>query len=100
MIRLPPEYTHTDTLFPYTTLFRSDEPRAQPGGGEIAEAARRQTDHAEVKIEPERRHGLLVRGVGDDARREEGRRPEDAKQSAFSCHTGRAAFREIGRAHV
>src|SRR3546814_9620559 len=39
----------------------ADEPRAQPGGGEIAEAARRQTDHAEVKIEPERRHGLLVR---------------------------------------
>src|SRR3546814_7349619 len=49
----------------------ADEPRAQPGGGEIAEATRRQTDHAEVKIEPERRHGLLVRGVGDDARREE-----------------------------
>src|SRR3546814_2621988 len=72
----------------------ADEPRAQPGGGEIAEAARRQTDHAEVKIEPERRHGLLVRGVGDDARREEGRRPEDAKQSAFSCHTGRARSEE------
>src|SRR3546814_7145417 len=24
MIRRPPRYTHTDTLFPYTTLFRSD----------------------------------------------------------------------------
>src|SRR3546814_2880098 len=23
MIRRPPRYTHTDTLFPYTTLFRS-----------------------------------------------------------------------------
>src|SRR3546814_6490881 len=24
MIRLPPRFTRTDTLFPYTTLFRSD----------------------------------------------------------------------------
>src|SRR3546814_6227220 len=27
MIRRPPRSTRTDTLFPYTTLFRSDEPR-------------------------------------------------------------------------
>src|SRR3546814_14929888 len=26
MIRLPPRSTRTDTLFPYTTLFRSDRP--------------------------------------------------------------------------
>src|SRR3546814_14199159 len=26
MIRLPPRSTRTDTLFPYTTLFRSDAP--------------------------------------------------------------------------
>src|SRR3546814_7198755 len=26
MIRQPPKSTRTDTLFPYTTLFRSDEP--------------------------------------------------------------------------
>src|SRR3546814_11403099 len=25
MIRRPPRYTRTDTLFPYTTLFRSDD---------------------------------------------------------------------------
>src|SRR3546814_10995817 len=28
MIRRPPRSTRTDTLFPYTTLFRSVEPRA------------------------------------------------------------------------
>src|SRR3546814_4698168 len=28
MIRLPPRSTRTDTLFPYTTLFRSQGPRA------------------------------------------------------------------------
>src|SRR3546814_18303697 len=27
MIRRPPRSTRTDTLFPYTTLFRSDEPQ-------------------------------------------------------------------------
>src|SRR3546814_17609294 len=31
MIRRPPRSTRTDTLFPYTTLFRSPEP-AQGGG--------------------------------------------------------------------
>src|SRR3546814_10600818 len=32
MIRLPPRSTRTDTLFPYTTLFRSDQQRgADPG---------------------------------------------------------------------
>src|SRR3546814_2921637 len=29
MIRRPPRSTRTDTLFPYTTLFRSKEPRCQ-----------------------------------------------------------------------
>src|SRR3546814_2014130 len=32
MIRRPPRSTRTDTLFPYTTLFRSDD----AGGGEAA----------------------------------------------------------------
>src|SRR3546814_5466808 len=30
MIRRPPRSTRTDTLFPYTTLFRSRRPRLQP----------------------------------------------------------------------
>src|SRR3546814_5525251 len=32
MIRRPPRSTRTDTLFPYTTLFRSIEGRADDGG--------------------------------------------------------------------
>src|SRR6056297_3966764 len=36
MIRRPPRSTRTDTLFPYTTLFRSGDPRVrrplEPGG--------------------------------------------------------------------
>src|SRR3546814_2905098 len=31
MIRRPPRSTRTDTLFPYTTLFRSSSPPCEPG---------------------------------------------------------------------
>src|SRR3546814_6367286 len=42
MIRRPPRSTRTDTLFPYTTLFRSDEKhRFLPG----AEAAEERDEH-------------------------------------------------------
>src|SRR3546814_5348248 len=33
MIRRPPRSTRTDTLFPYTTLFRSTQLAADRGGG-------------------------------------------------------------------
>src|SRR3546814_10032104 len=33
MIRRPPRSTRSDTLFPYTTLFRSDRPENAEGGG-------------------------------------------------------------------
>src|SRR3546814_4121826 len=41
MIRLPPRSTRTDTLFPYTTLFRSQRPGhgRQRNGGQIPFAA-------------------------------------------------------------
>src|SRR3546814_2397623 len=48
MIRLPPRATRTDTLFPYTTLFRSGEPVAPDPlarrelGDELADTKRRQ----------------------------------------------------------
>src|SRR3546814_13534721 len=35
MIRRPPRSTRTDTLFPYTTLFRSLHPAALPGAGAL-----------------------------------------------------------------
>src|SRR3546814_2645298 len=43
MIRRPPRSTRTDTLFPYTTLFRSDRAgnRAGTGGGPVGAGAGR-----------------------------------------------------------
>src|SRR3546814_3919768 len=42
MIRRPPRSTRTDTLFPYTTLFRSDQPQLSlPGVERRQQHARR-----------------------------------------------------------
>src|SRR3546814_12759996 len=53
MLRRPPRSTLTDTLFPYTTLFRSDvhalDRRAYPAGAELDDAeaqAREALEHA------------------------------------------------------
>src|SRR3546814_16135726 len=57
MIRRPPRSTRTDTLFPYTTLFRSHR-----GPGEAAgERARRRRPH-EHPVRREGRRGLPDRG--------------------------------------
>src|SRR3546814_21019042 len=60
MIRRPPRSTRTDTLFPYTTLFRSPRPHRPRGGEqrhiigdealqEIPNAFARQADHGAVR---------------------------------------------------
>src|SRR3546814_15242602 len=41
MIRRPPRSTRTDTLFPYTTLFRSTQPRTAAGAGPATPAIAR-----------------------------------------------------------
>src|SRR3546814_7516582 len=53
MIRRPPRSTRTDTLLPYTTLFRST---ARRGGDDDAPLPRRQAS---------RRHGLSRYAAGD-----------------------------------
>src|SRR3546814_3659449 len=41
MIRRPPRSTRTDTLFPYTTLFRSPDDPARPHGARPGDVRRR-----------------------------------------------------------
>src|SRR3546814_6573177 len=53
MIRRPPRSTRTDTLFPYTTLFRSAGPRAVETEGDadaddIVEPGLQRCGHAEI----------------------------------------------------
>src|SRR3546814_3037555 len=64
MIRRPPRSTRTDTLFPYTTLFRSDVLLAVhfPGDG--------RTEHAGAGLEfPDLFPGLGVEGLQETFRR-------------------------------
>src|SRR3546814_9906763 len=51
MIRRPPRSTRTDTLFPYTTLFRSDH------------------DHGQVRWRHVRGHGVAALGTDPDGKR-------------------------------
>src|SRR3546814_14719897 len=79
MIRRPPRSTRTDTLFPYTTLFRSV---AGAGAGAVAQA-----------------------GGAAGRRRQAGRRQPrevqpDRPKTHCDCGIEVAAQNEIGRAHV
>src|SRR3546814_16162564 len=81
MIRRPPRSTRTDTLFPYTTLFRSRGTRlALPAGRDHHDLVARQSHRL---IEIDRRRKVLE--IADRARD-----AEDAVERAP----------EIGRAHV
>src|SRR3546814_2324619 len=67
MIRLPPRSTRTDTLFPYTTLFRSrcSDRRPDRGGSQPAAApVRRDLDEVAVVVE---RHRRLARRASSPA---------------------------------
>src|SRR3546814_12426838 len=85
MIRRPPRSTRTDTLFPYTTLFRSVLHARIERAGAGAEA-----DAVDVRrIE-------AVRGRDDDGARNEGAGAEADE----ACGVERVGVDEIGRAHV
>src|SRR3546814_11150170 len=99
MIRLPPRSTRTDTLFPYTTLFRSQphdgdhdaegsHPRVDAGGA----VTRTALDRVEVEHERVRRHDDHEH-ADDDAQRdaEDAHLAEDAERAA---EIGRASCRE------
>src|SRR3546814_12251430 len=62
MIRRPPRSTLTDTLFPYTTLFRSPHPRRSRGGAPRAGPPRGQLRRGAPA------HGRDVRHLAEAAR--------------------------------
>src|SRR3546814_5940355 len=62
MIRRPPRSTRTDTLFPYTTLFRSRQPPESLGAGCRVEVDRAHAllQHRRRARQPARLHGAFV----------------------------------------
>src|SRR3546814_9375933 len=82
MIRRPPRSTRTDTLFPYTTLFRSDGSRdAARGDGSPAPSRALHTRWLRVDGEGFRRRGQ----DGEDAR---GRYDRAAVAGRGTAHRG------------
>src|SRR3546814_13695034 len=68
MIRRPPRSTRTDTLFPYTTLFRSssdddEEKSNEDGDGNADSDLKRLGDDMDVKLSKKDRHGKLVQEI-------------------------------------
>src|SRR3546814_19254295 len=63
MIRRPPRSTRTDTLFPYTTLFRSDRRGFGPGGEEGRDEDDQGTGE-EGRGHEDRRQGVGARTAG------------------------------------
>src|SRR3546814_5144387 len=103
MIRLPPRSTRTDTLFPFTTLFRSERflrriPHAEVGVGIVALDAAR----APVVRDVERDRSLLVNAgdiIGMLRQLIGGNPAVDADNTELAVDIGVIAL-EIGRAQV
>src|SRR3546814_14659564 len=99
MIRLPPRSTRPDTLFPYTTLFRSCRPESAS-----AAAARRTTCRASRWSS---RRKSTTETAGGDKKRKRGVKPlvlivedQEALVTMLRYNLESSGFREIGRAHV
>src|SRR3546814_15549029 len=96
MIRRPPRSTRTDTLFPYTTLFRSSPTDALQffisAPHELIDIAGNNV----IAIEPHVGKMLVDRGVKIDQRRVSERLPlaSDGDQEAYGRHHGKVEFLE------
>src|SRR3546814_6923952 len=57
MIRLPPRSTRTDTLFPSTTLFRSEEQQADGDADQAERRGQQHQDHALHRLQLDHQQG-------------------------------------------
>src|SRR3546814_2975918 len=79
MIRRPPRSTRTDTLFPYTTLFRADDSRPQRDRDRAAQRQARDGQPARTGRKPEFRG--FDRATADHPRQEHRRRRSEEHTS-------------------
>src|SRR3546814_15097435 len=80
MRRRPPRSTRTDTLFPYTTLFRSADQRRRAFADRVAQIAARDQRVAvvaEIIDALVERHIVIVEAVASKGRQELGQRHAD-----------------------
>src|SRR3546814_8725683 len=82
MIRRPPRSTRTDTLFPYTTLFRSDQPLP----------LKLLVDRGAVAVPFERWHRRRTRDFGSRAIQRRGRSEEHTSELQSLMRISYAVF--------
>src|SRR3546814_15316114 len=98
MIRRPPRSTRTDTLFPYTTLFRSHQPHAdheQRREQEEEEGGRR--DHRQKDAPRNHDHGAQERGHSANSPMASARASSSTRQSTWRTISPNASW-TAGRA--
>src|SRR3546814_11878052 len=92
MIRRPPRSTRTDTLFPYTTLFRSEAAERRLAYEEACEVeaegcqAGREEGRQEGRPEEEGCRQEEGCAEAEGCRQEEGRHQEEGRSQEEGCH--------------
>src|SRR3546814_7049076 len=96
MVRRPPKSTRTDTLFPYTTLFRSARAPAPAAGSDRRRHPRRRAQRVECVEGSSAARPLLAHGVAALRRACSGgpRRPREGRQGGAE---GKAEGRRLER---
>src|SRR3546814_16003253 len=98
MIRRPPRYTRTDTLFPYTTLFRSaEEPARRAAEDAAAEQAAALGAGAQQALLEGDALVFLPLGVGAGGEVERSAEPSEAPTRAHEAGRGVAGEQEAPR---
>src|SRR3546814_13899469 len=101
MIRRPPRSTRTDTLFPYTTLFRSHAALAPGIAGDDGERGRK-VDRGEGVADPrvEAAEVILVPQSQVDEARVDVTVAEQQRGAVCAVRLADPGEQQIGRAHV
>src|SRR3546814_8484441 len=109
MIRRPPRSTRTDTLFPYTTLFRSPRPMVGADARLVVARYLARRTRLDRQLHTRRSCGLVAESGCVAARDRLSRRPPARVRDPDARHGARRAAsepktqqfpRQIGRAHV
>src|SRR3546814_14253355 len=99
MIRRPPRSTRTDTLFPYTTLFRSTMQRHLEAAGELI--GRTHTTAPPEKLKKDRKNEDAANAMDRPKTIWTSlRKPPDVSPKASARPVAMMMMTEIGRAHV
>src|SRR3546814_7680827 len=103
MVRQPPRSTRTNTLFPYTTLFRSEMTSAVAAmTGEIEKSWQRFRDGVDAAATRMDARLAAARDAGDamGAQLSAHADASDALASRITAHVADVGGQQIGRAHV